>query len=47
MPLFNDGNTKCPKANKLVALTNTILQIYKIYTNKNTKKLFSMSRYKK
>ena len=40
MPLFNEGNTKTWGPQK------TILQIYNIKTNKNTKKLFTMSRYK-
>ena len=37
MPLFNEGNTKQPKGSKRVP-QNTILPIYNIYTNKNTKK---------
>ena len=45
MPLFNEGNTKQPKGSKRVP-QNTILPIYNIYTNKNTKKkLFTMSRF--
>ena len=49
MPLFNEGNTKQPKANKLVALkTQSYKYNYIIpILIKNTKKLFTMSRYKK
>ena len=46
MPLFNEGNTKQTKANKLVALKT---QSYKYIISiliKNTKKLFTMSGYK-
>ena len=37
MPLFNEGNTNQPKANKPVALKTQSYK-YILYTNKNTKK---------
>ena len=39
MPIVNEDNTRYPKANKPVALKNTILQIFKNNTHKNTKNL--------